>query len=101
MSHEPPVPKAARSPYPLQQPPDPEAGKDASAPGHVRAREDGETATTSRSPDNDRSWGDRAREAFGQARESKVAIGAAVGIGSAALLAALLYSRRGGRRNGV
>ncbi len=101
MSHEPPLPEAARSPFPLQQPPRAETGDDASVTDDARVEEEGETATSSRPPSEDRSWGGRAREAFDQARDSKVAIGAAIGIGSAALLAALLYSRRGNRQNGA
>jgi hypothetical protein len=95
MSHEPPIPQAARSPYPLQPPPiagheSAEAGPEASAEGQ------GEAAAQSASPETaDQSWAGRARDTFDRASESKVALGAAVGIGSAALLAALLFTRRG------
>ena len=94
MSHEPPIPEAARSPYPLQPPPMPDDGSEASAGGTARSAESGETEAA----EEDQSWSGRAREAFDQAKESKVAIGAAIGIGSAALLAALLYARRGSRQ---
>lgn len=93
MSHEPPIPEAARSPYPLQPPPLPDNGSDAAAGGDARSAQDGAAEASA----EDQSWTGRAREAFGQAKESKVAIGAAIGIGSAALLAALLYARRGSR----
>ncbi len=78
MSHQPPIPEAARSPYPLQPPP-------------IAHREDDERAADDSANEDDaeqRSWGDRARD-------NKVGIGAAVGIGSAALVAALLFTRRG------
>jgi hypothetical protein len=47
-----------------------------------------------------RSWGGLARDTFDRATESKAALGAAVGIGSAALLAAVLFARRG-RKEGA
>ena len=94
MSHEPPIPEAAQSPYPLQPPPLPDNASEASAGGNDRSVESGEAGAS----EADLSWTGRAREAFGQAKESKVALGAAIGIGSAALLAALLYARRGSRR---
>ena len=43
----------------------------------------------------DESLAERARKTFDRAAESKVALGAAVGIGSAALVAAFLFARRG------
>lgn len=95
MSHEPPIPEAARSPYPLQPPPLPDERPEAPAGGSERSAEGGEAGA----PEEDRSWTGRAREAFEQAKESRVAVGAAIGIGSAALLAALLYARRGNRQN--
>jgi predicted cobalt transporter CbtA len=102
MSHEPPIPEAARSPYPLQPPPiashdTDEVGSEASA------RDQDEAAAPSASPEAaaDQSWTGRARETFDRASESKVALGAAVGIGSAALLAALLFTRRGRKGAGV
>jgi hypothetical protein len=93
MSHEPPIPEAARSPYPLQPPPLPHDESDAAAGETARSAEGGEAEAS----EEGQSWTGRAREAFDQAKESKVAIGAAIGIGSAALLAALLYARRGSR----
>lgn len=94
MSHEPPIPEAARSPYPLQQPPI--TVQDESA------QTDGQSADGDGAPDgaSEQSWTGRARDTFDRATESKVALGAAVGIGSAALLAALLFSRRGGGKGG-
>ena len=94
MSHEPPIPEAAQSPYPLQPPPLPDNGSDASAGGDASSAEGGEADASAEG----QSWTGRARDAFDQAKESKVALGAAIGIGSAALLAALLYARRGSRR---
>ena len=94
MSHEPPIPEAARSPYPQQTPPS--SGDASEAP----AGESGTAAEARQAggSEESRSWSGRAREAMDQAKDSKVAIGAAIGIGSAALLAALLYSRRGSRQ---
>lgn len=97
MSHEPPIPEAARSPYPLQPPPLPHDESDAAAGETARSAEGGEAEAS----EEGQSWAGRAREAFDQAKESKVAIGAAIGIGSAALLAALLYARRGSRQSGT
>ena len=91
MSHEPPIPEAARSPYPLQPPPLPHDASDEAAGETASSAKDGEAEGS----EEGQSWTGRAREAFDQAKESKVAIGAAIGIGSAALLAALLYARRG------
>ena len=97
MSHEPPIPEAARSPYPLQPSPISEQpGATASEAKPAGAQENGQGDVA------DQSWTDRARETFDRATESKVAVGAAVGIGSAALLAALLFTRRGkGKRDGT
>jgi len=97
MSHEPPIPEAAQTPYPLKPPP-------IAAPGETGAGTQSQGAEPEAgAPDegSDQSWTDRARETFDRATESKVALGAAVGIGSAALLAALLFTRRGsGKRSG-
>ena len=97
MSHEPPIPEAARSPYPLQPSPMSEQnGATAPEARSADAQENGQDDAA------DQSWTDRARETFDRATESKVAVGAAVGIGSAALLAALLFTRRGkGKRDGT
>jgi hypothetical protein len=96
MSHEPPIPEAARSPYPLQSPP-----IAAQAEGDEQSKRQGAQADNSKQDGaGEQSWADRARDGFERATESKVALGAAVGIGSAALLAALLFSRRGsGKRD--
>lgn len=88
MSHEPPIPEAARSPYPLQ--PQPMASQNEEAPNSVREVSSSEAART-----ETETWIGQARDTFERVKGSKVALGAAVGIGSAALLAALLYSRRG------
>ncbi len=107
MSHEPPIPEAARSPYPLQPPP--VADREPQAP--VKAQTDDEpipAAETLQSADEE-SWTDRARETVGRVRESadrvrksvervgtaKVGLAAAVGIGSAAVVAAVMWARRG------
>jgi hypothetical protein len=84
MSHEPPLPEAAVSPYPLQPPPAPEP--------HPVPEANGSAGTDEAS--GDQSWAERARGAFDLAKEHKVALGAAAGIGSAALLAALMFARR-------
>jgi uncharacterized membrane protein len=95
MSHEPPIPEAARSPYPLQPPPIAVHDAEEARPQASAADQD-EAAAPGASPEPaDQSWTGRARETFDRATESKVALGAAVGIGSAALLAALLFTRRG------
>jgi hypothetical protein len=94
MSHEPPIPQAARSPYPPHPAPmashDTGAGSEAAAADRGAAGAGGEQSETA-----GRSWGGRARDTFDRATESKAALGAAVGIGSAALLAAVLFARRG------
>ena len=80
MTHQPVVPEAAQSPYPLSPPP--MADRDATAEvSDPVAREDAgpeEGSLLSRVP------------------ASKLGIGAAVGIGSAALVAALLFTKRNG-----
>lgn len=97
MSHEPPIPEAARSPYPLQPPPISE--QNAATASEARPADAVENGKDDAA---DQSWTERARDTFDRATESKVAVGAAVGIGSAALLAALLFTRRGkGRRDGT
>ena len=97
MSHEPPIPEAARSPYPLQTPPIADRATEAANPDDSLADQ---KAASGQPETADQGWADRARETFDRATESKVALGAAVGIGSAALLAALLFARRGGGANG-
>jgi hypothetical protein len=71
MSHQPPVPSANVSPYPLQAPP------------HEHRNE--EDVSPVRGADTPAYFGLSSKE---------LGIGAAVGIGSAAIVAALLYSRR-------
>lgn len=96
MSHEPPIPDAARSPYPLQPPPiaslHPETELDRSVAGQG-ADHAGEPAYN----DVGDTLVDRARDTFDRLKESKYGLGAAIGIGSAALLAAVLYARRGSK----
>ena len=76
MTHEPPIPEAATPPYPAHPAPMPERKE--------------ERRTT---------FADEAGEPKANGASHKAMLGAAVGIGSAALLAALLYARRGtGRR---
>ena len=96
MSHEPPVPEAGRPPYPRQLPPIADRTTEAASPDDSSA----DQISASGQPETaDQSWADRARNGFDRATESKVALGAAVGIGSAALLAALLFARRGNGAN--
>ena len=97
MSHEPPIPDAARSPYPLQPPPIaspdiPEAGSDRSGGGQQAVYAD-EPRSNARGD----TLVDRARDTFDRVKESRYGLGAAIGIGSAALLAAVLYARRGSK----
>jgi hypothetical protein len=91
MSHEPPIPEAARSPYPLH--PEPIAHDETPAPENSTVQQQAASSEAAR-PANE-TWADQARETFDRVKDSKVALGAAVGIGSAALLAALLFARRG------
>jgi hypothetical protein len=93
MSHEPPIPDAARSPYPLQKPP-------AATLDTASARSDrSHTGLGADEPDeallngHGDSLVDRARETFDRVKQSRYGLGAAIGIGSAALLAAVLYAR--------
>lgn len=95
MSHEPPIPEAARSPYPLQPPPISGRGPDDAGNEQPAADPQAAVAPGSQPETGDGSWAGRARETFDRATESKMALGAAVGIGSAAILAALLFTRRG------
>lgn len=94
MSHELPIPEAARSPYPLQ--PAPIAQREAATAVSAENNEGGAPAAEAMQAGDDETWIDRARDTMGRVRESKVGLGAAVGIGSAALLAAALFARRGG-----
>jgi hypothetical protein len=97
MSHEPPIPDAAQSPYPLKPPPIAAQGETEAGTQRQGDKPDGRVPGKA----SDQSWTDRARDTLDRATESKVALGAAVGIGSAALLAALLFTRRGnGKRAG-
>ena len=89
MSYEPPIPEAARSPYPLQLPPISETGSaQAASPPSVAGSE-------AKTPEGEDSLATRARETFDRVKESRYGLGAAIGIGSAALLAAVLFARRG------
>jgi hypothetical protein len=94
MSHEPPLPEAARPPYPSH--PAPRASHDTGAESEAAGADRGAAGSDGGQTETaGRSWGGRARDTFDRATESKAALGAAVGIGSAALLAALLFTRRG------
>jgi hypothetical protein len=76
MSHTPPVPEAAQSPYPVQEPPHEhhEGGEALQAAKAIALAKE--------------RWSPNARQ---------IGMGAAIGIGSAAIVAGLLYWR-GGRR---
>lgn len=88
MSHQRPIPEAAQSPYPLQPPP-------------IAERSEAETSSAPGADVEDTAEAKRKWTELPQLPElnskAKAGLGAAIGIGSAALLAALLYSRRGGR----
>jgi hypothetical protein len=92
MSHQPTIPEAARSPFPIQPPP---ASQKTAAPADAEDNREPEAPDASQPGEQGESWTDRVRDNFEGAARSKVGLGAAVGIGSAALLAALLYARRG------
>jgi hypothetical protein len=76
MTHQPPIPEAAQSPYPLHPAPMPERSDP--QPEH----EDAADAAA-----------EEAGGLAGWASENRAGLGAALGIGSAALVAALLYTR--------
>lgn len=74
MTHQRPIPEAAQSPYPLHPAPMPERSEtEDAAPAEAAAEETGGLA--------------------GWASQNRAGLGAALGIGSAALVAALLYTR--------
>jgi hypothetical protein len=75
MTHQPRIPEAAQSPYPLHPAPMPER----SAPEDAAPADAGD--------------GEGAGGVSGWASEKRAGLGAALGIGSAALVAALLYAR--------
>ena len=78
MTHQPPIPEAAQSPYPLHPAPMPERSEAEEAAGSgAGGADDSEDAGGLAS------W----------ASENRAGLGAALGIGSAALVAALLYTR--------
>lgn len=72
MTHQPPVPKGATSPYPLQPPPIPEEVKQRAAEAEAA----------------------EAERAAGRSRGAAIGIGAAVALGAAAAVSGLLYARR-------
>jgi hypothetical protein len=78
MTHQPPIPEAAQSPYPLHPAPMPERS-DAEEAAPTDAGKAGEGAEAGGLA----SW----------AGQNRAGLGAALGIGSAALVAALLYTR--------
>ncbi|HVQ09478.1 MAG TPA: hypothetical protein VMS43_13690 [Allosphingosinicella sp.] len=78
MTHQPPIPEAAQSPYPLHPAPMPERSQaEEAAPADA-----GDTGEEK-----------EAGSLAGWASENRAGLGAALGIGSAALVAALLYTR--------
>jgi hypothetical protein len=78
MTHQPPIPEAAQSPYPLH-------------PAPMAERSEAEEAVESSAGGGDE--GEEAGGLAGWASENRAGLGAALGIGSAALVAALLYTR--------
>lgn len=93
MTHQRPIPEAAQSPYPLHPAPAPATVEDAGreeAGNDNRPNDDTAESGSKLAAMDPRSWG----------RREQIGLGAALGIGSAALLAALLYSRRGDSRSG-
>jgi hypothetical protein len=78
MTHQPPIPEAAQSPYPLHPAPMPERS------------EAGEAVESSA---GDAAEGEATGGLAGWASQNRAGLGAALGIGSAALVAALLYTR--------
>jgi hypothetical protein len=80
MTHQPPIPEAAQSPYPLHPAPMPE-------------REEAGEAAESNAGGADQTEPEEAGGLAGWASENRAGLGAALGIGSAALVAALLYTR--------
>ena len=81
MTYQPVVPEAGQSPYPLQPPPRPH---DASRVAETADEESDVVAEQAPKSDEAPSW----------RRPATLGAGAAIGIGSAALVAALLYTRR-------
>jgi hypothetical protein len=87
MTHQRPIPEAAQSPYPLHPLPasaaadESKTGEEVGAEADAPASDEGGKVVTI----DPRSWN----------RREQIGLGAALGIGSAALVAALLYSRRG------
>jgi hypothetical protein len=77
MTHQPPIPEAAQSPYPLHPAPMPE-----------RSEAEEATETNAGGVDEGEAGG-----LSGWASQNRAGLGAALGIGSAALVAALLYTR--------
>jgi hypothetical protein len=75
MTHQRPIPEAAQSPYPLHPAPMPE-------------RSEAEEAAPA-----DTGEGEEAGGVASWASQNRAGLGAALGIGSAALVAALLYTR--------
>lgn len=75
MTHQRPIPEAAQSPYPLHPAPMPE-------------REEANALPTAETGEGEEVGG-----VAGWASQNRAGLGAALGIGSAALVAALLYTR--------
>ncbi|MGZ8282577.1 MAG: hypothetical protein ACXWUN_06445 [Allosphingosinicella sp.] len=83
MNYQPAVPEAGQSPYPLQSPP---LTRDASNGAEIAEAESDEAADEAPGSGEAPAW----------RRPATLGAGAAIGIGSAALVAALLYARRSG-----
>lgn len=73
MTHQPPIPKEATSPYPIQSPPIPEA---------VKQRIDESDAER------------EAEAAAGPSRGTVIGVGAAIAVGAAAAVGGLIYAKR-------
>lgn len=72
MTHQPPIPKEATSPYPIQPPPIPEAVKQRAAEAEAA----------------------RAEEGARPSRNAVIGVGAAMALGTAAAVGGLFYAKR-------
>jgi hypothetical protein len=85
MTHQPPIPDAATSPYPLHPEPISEEQKQAAAQAEALAREEAEAGTGSLFE--------------GGVSATALGVGAAIGIGAAAAVTGLLYARKRSRKS--
>jgi hypothetical protein len=83
MTHQPPIPDAATSPYPLHPEPIPEEQKLATAEAEAKAEADAKKAESQRA-----------------AAKAAIGVGAAIGAG-AAVVGGIIYARRRGERSGT